>query len=136
MSYETKTVSGRDGLFQVEMRRGGKGDPLVYLHGAGGQDAWDPFFDLLAERYTVYQPFSPGWRGSTGLDHLDDVHDMAVFYLDLLHALGPASLPPGRPLARMGAGAALQRAAPGRVRGGSFLRPAGDPAAGPGQSHA
>ena len=92
MSYETKTVSVRDGLFQVEMRRGGKGDPLVYLHGAGGQDAWDPFFDLLAERYTVYQPFSPGWRGSTGLDHLDDVHDMALFYLDLFDALGLASV--------------------------------------------
>ena len=92
MSYETKMVSVRDGMFQVEMRTAGKGDPLVFLHGAGGQDAWDPFFDLLAQRYTVYQPFHPGWSRSTGLEHLDDVSDMAVFYLDLFDALGLASV--------------------------------------------
>lgn len=92
MSFETQTVSVRDGMFSIEMRRAGRGDPLVYLHGAGGQDAWDPFFDSLAQRFTVYQPFHPGWRGSTGLEHIDDVRDMAVFYLDLFDALGLASV--------------------------------------------
>src|SRR3989304_2114460 len=92
MRYETKRLSVRDGMFQVEMRPAGKGAPPVFLPGAGGQDAWDPFFDLLAERYTVYQPFHPGWSRSTGLEHLDDVSSMAVFYLDLFCALGLASV--------------------------------------------
>jgi pimeloyl-ACP methyl ester carboxylesterase len=92
MSFESQTVSVRNGMFQVEMRRAGKGDPLVFLHGAGGQAEWDPYFDMLAERSTVYVPSHPGWAGSTGIEHIDGVEDMAVFYLDLFDALGLSSV--------------------------------------------
>jgi pimeloyl-ACP methyl ester carboxylesterase len=88
MGYSEKQVSVRDGMFNVTVRHGGRGDPLVYLHGAGGQATWDPFMDMLAEEYTVFSPVHPGWPGSEGLDHLEDVVDMALFYLDLFDTLG------------------------------------------------
>jgi pimeloyl-ACP methyl ester carboxylesterase len=88
MGYSEERVSVRDGMFNVTVRHGGRGDPLVYLHGAGGQGTWDPFMDMLAEEYTVYSPVHPGWPGSEGLDHLEDVIDMALFYLDLFDTLG------------------------------------------------
>jgi pimeloyl-ACP methyl ester carboxylesterase len=88
MAHAEYRVSVRDGMFNVTVRHGGSGEPLVFLHGAGGQATWDPFMDLLAERYTVYSPVSPGWPGSEGIEHIDDVVDMALFYLDLFDTLG------------------------------------------------
>jgi pimeloyl-ACP methyl ester carboxylesterase len=88
MGFSEEQVSVRDGMFNVTVRHGGRGEPLVYLHGAGGQPTWDPFMDMLAEDYTVYSPVHPGWPGSEGLDNLEDVIDMALFYLDLFDALG------------------------------------------------
>jgi pimeloyl-ACP methyl ester carboxylesterase len=88
MSFKQQAVSVRDGMFNVSLRRGGKGEPLVYLHGSGGQSEWEPFLEMLSQDYDVIQPAHPGWPGSEGLEHLDDVIDMALFYLDLFDALG------------------------------------------------
>jgi pimeloyl-ACP methyl ester carboxylesterase len=88
MAFREETVSVRNGMFNISLRRGGSGAPLVYLHGAGGQGAWEPFLEQLSQDFDVIQPSGPGWPGSSGLDHLDDVIDMAVFYLDLFDALG------------------------------------------------
>ena len=41
------------------MHTAGSGDPVVFLHGAGGLE-WDAFLDGLAERFTVYAPEHPG----------------------------------------------------------------------------
>lgn len=70
------------------MYRGGSGDPLVFLHAAGIQRPDDVFLELLAQKYDVIVPVHPGWPGSDGLEHLDDVIDMAVYYGDLFDALG------------------------------------------------
>ncbi len=88
MPYTQQTVSVRNGMFNVSLRRGGSGVPLVYLHGAGGQSDWEPFLEMLSQDFDVIQPSGPGWPGSSGLEHLDDVVDMALFYLDLFDALG------------------------------------------------
>jgi pimeloyl-ACP methyl ester carboxylesterase len=88
MSFEQQTIPVRNGMFNISLMRGGKGDPLVYLHGAGGQSEWEPFLEMLSQDYDVIVPAGPGWPGSDGLEHLDDVVDMAVFYLDFFDALG------------------------------------------------
>jgi pimeloyl-ACP methyl ester carboxylesterase len=91
MGYKEEKVSVRDGMFNVTVRRGGSGDPLVFFHAAGGQATWDPFLEMLAQKYEVIQPMHPGWPGSDGLEHLDDVIDMAVYYCDFFDKLGLSS---------------------------------------------
>ena len=88
MPFEQQTVSVRNGMFNVSLRRGGDGAPLVYLHGSGGQGEWEPFLEMLSQGFEVIQPTHPGWPGSDGLDYIDDVIDMALFYHDLFDALG------------------------------------------------
>lgn len=85
---EHTTVSVRNGLFTTHLLRGGQGAPLVYLHAAGGLQEGSPWLGALARHYTVYAPWHPGWGPSTGLEHLDDVRDLATYYLDLFDALG------------------------------------------------
>ena len=67
MGFKEEKVSVRDGMFNVTVRRGGSGDPLVFLHAAGGQAAWDPFLEMLSQKYEVIVPIHPGWPGSEGL---------------------------------------------------------------------
>jgi pimeloyl-ACP methyl ester carboxylesterase len=88
MALKEQKVSVRNGMFNVTVYRGGSGDPLVFLHAAGGQRPDEPFLDLLAQKYELIVPIHPGWPGSDGLDHLDDVIDVAVYYGDLFDTLG------------------------------------------------
>jgi pimeloyl-ACP methyl ester carboxylesterase len=88
MGFKEEKVSVRDGMFNVTLRRGGSGDPLVFLHAAGGQAQWEPFLEMLSQKYDVIVPIHPGWPGSDGLEHLDDVIDMAVYYGDFFDAMG------------------------------------------------
>jgi pimeloyl-ACP methyl ester carboxylesterase len=92
MAYSEEKVSVRNGMFNVRVRRGGSGEPLVYLHAAGGQAEWDPFLELLARDFEVIQPMHPGWPGAEGLEHLDDVVDMGLYYLDLFDSMGLSSV--------------------------------------------
>lgn len=81
-------VSVCHGKFKTELFCRGEGKPLVFLHGAGGLAEWPPFLYLLAQHYRVYAPLHPGYRRSEGLEHLDDVIDLAIYYLDLFDTLG------------------------------------------------
>lgn len=95
MALKEETVSVRGGMFNVRLRHGGWGQPLVYLHGGTGGSAggsMSSFLDLLAERYEVYVPTHPGWGLSTGIEHLDNCVDMALFYHDFFDALGLTSV--------------------------------------------
>jgi pimeloyl-ACP methyl ester carboxylesterase len=87
MAFKTEMISVRDGMFEVETRCAGRGEPLVWLHHSGGHQDWFPFLDALAEKYMVFQPNHPGWGKSTGLEHIDDIIDFAVFYLDFFDAI-------------------------------------------------
>ena len=66
----------------------GTGDPLVYLHGVFGARIWSPFLEDLSKKYTVYAPLQPGFEDVDGLEKLDDVIDLALYYLTLIDALG------------------------------------------------
>lgn len=72
---------------RVEVLRGGQGEPLLFLHGAGGASAWAPYMDRLAEKFDVIVPSHPGFGRSDTPDWLDNMQDMAYFYLDYLDAL-------------------------------------------------
>jgi pimeloyl-ACP methyl ester carboxylesterase len=72
----------------VRYFEGGSGAPLVFLHGAGGITAADPFLGALAAKYHVYAPLLPGYGDSEECAELRDMLDVALHYLDLLDALG------------------------------------------------
>jgi len=71
----------------VEMRRGGTGETLLFLHGAGGVRAWAPYLAALAEKFSVLAPSHPGFGRSDTPDWLDNMSDMTFFYLDLIEQL-------------------------------------------------
>ena len=85
---EETTVSVRNGMFNIKLRTEGSGDPLLFLHSAGGLRGWDPFLAELAKSFTVYAPSHPGFESSSGLDELDDIIDLVVYYNDFLDAIG------------------------------------------------
>jgi len=62
MALDLKTVATPH--VPVRYLEGGAGTPLVFLHGAGGALANDPFLNKLAEKYHVYAPLLPGYGDS------------------------------------------------------------------------
>ena len=68
----------------------GRGEPLVFLHGAGGLFAENPFLDTLAERYRVLAPEWPGFGESKGEELLEDMLDFALHGWDVVDALDVA----------------------------------------------
>jgi pimeloyl-ACP methyl ester carboxylesterase len=72
----------------VNVMRGGKGPPLLFLHGSAGAGAWLPFMAALSERYDVIVPDHPGYGRSERPDWLDELSDLAYFYLDFIETLG------------------------------------------------
>ena len=72
---------------RLQVMRGGTGDRLVVLHGAGGAAAWLPYMEKLAQRFDVIVPQHPGFGGSKLPDWLETVVDLANFYLDFLDQL-------------------------------------------------
>jgi pimeloyl-ACP methyl ester carboxylesterase len=83
-SFSSHTVAG----CSVNVMRGGSGPPLLFLHGAGGAGMWLPYMDKLAARYDVIAPDHPGFGRSDKPAWLDDISDLAFFYLDFIEALG------------------------------------------------
>ena len=79
-----ETVAG----CRVRVMRKGHGEPLLFLHGAAGAGRWLPFMETLSERYDVIVPEHPGFGGSDTPDWLDNVGDLAFFYLDFIDHLG------------------------------------------------
>ena len=88
VDHQERLVSVRDGRLQIAVLEGGSGEPLVYIHGAGGLPGWSPYLDRLAQEFKVYAPYHPGVGPSTGLEHLDELWDLVLFYEELLDALG------------------------------------------------
>jgi pimeloyl-ACP methyl ester carboxylesterase len=72
----------------VRCYEGGDGPALLYLHGAGGLTADDPFLMALATRYHVFAPLLPGYGDSDEAPELREMLDITLHYLDLVDALG------------------------------------------------
>ena len=72
---------------RLNLRRGGAGQPLLYLHGANGAPAIAPFMETLATRFDVLVPAHPGFGESSEPEWLENMHDLAYFYLDFLKTL-------------------------------------------------
>jgi pimeloyl-ACP methyl ester carboxylesterase len=72
----------------VSVRRGGAGQPLLYLHGARGAGRWLPFMEALSQNFEVIVPEHPGFGQSETPNWLDNIGDLAYFYLDFIEGLG------------------------------------------------
>ena len=73
---------------KVHTLKGGTGEPLLLLHGAGGNTGWLKFAEALSDRYTVYYPSHPGYGKSDRPEWLESIQDMACFYSWYLETLG------------------------------------------------
>ena len=76
------------GATKVQVLIGGEGDPLVVLHGAGGNRGWRRWMDAVAERHTIYAPTHPGFGRSDAADWMEGIDDLARFYLWFLDVMG------------------------------------------------
>ncbi|MFI4935746.1 MAG: alpha/beta fold hydrolase [Caulobacterales bacterium] len=83
---ETKTVQTRHA--PIRYLEGGSGQPLVFIHGAGGVMAEDPLLNALAANYHVYAPFLPGYGESEECGSLRDMLDFTLHTWDVVEALG------------------------------------------------
>jgi pimeloyl-ACP methyl ester carboxylesterase len=72
----------------VRYFEGGSGAPLLFLHGAGGLTAGDPFFAKLATKFHVYAPLLPGYGDSEECHELRDMLDFTLHHWDVIDALG------------------------------------------------
>lgn len=61
---DTVTVAGID----VQVLSGGRGEPLLVLHGSGGNPGWMPYHEVLAAHFHVIAPTHPGF-GALGRSH-------------------------------------------------------------------
>src|SRR5690242_5364635 len=84
---KTRTVETRKGG-RCRVLEAGSGMPLVFLHGAGGLLADNPFLDRLASRFHVFAPELPGYGESTGEELLEDMLDFTLHGWDVADALG------------------------------------------------
>jgi pimeloyl-ACP methyl ester carboxylesterase len=82
-----RTIETKRGA-RCRVLEGGSGTPLVFLHGAGGVFAENPFLDELARRYHVFAPELPGYGESTGEELLEDMLDFTLHGWDVIAALG------------------------------------------------
>lgn len=88
MTLSTLTVNGRN----VSVLRGGKGAPLLYLHGFadvhGAAADFLPFHQRLCEQAHVIAPAHPGCADSDELPELHSIEDVVFHYLEVIDALG------------------------------------------------
>lgn len=72
----------------VRYLEGGVGPDLVFLHGAGGVTAEDPFLNALAKTHHVYAPLVPGYGDSEEAPEIRDMLDFTLHTWDVVAALG------------------------------------------------
>ena len=74
---------------RVHYFRGGSGEPVLFLHAAGGAGTWLDFHGLLAAAgFDVIAPDHPGFAKSDDFPLVEAMDDLVYHYLDVLDALG------------------------------------------------
>ena len=84
---ESRTIETRKGI-RCQVREAGEGEPLVYLHGAGGPMPEEPTLERLAERFHVLAPVWPGFGEEAGEELLEDMLDFTLHGWDVIESLG------------------------------------------------
>jgi pimeloyl-ACP methyl ester carboxylesterase len=69
---------------KVHFLTSGTGEPVLILHRDVGNPGWLPFYEHLAQHFTVYVPSHPGFDQSDRPDWMRKVRDMAMVYQWLL----------------------------------------------------
>lgn len=82
--FQNVTVRGQP----LRLLRGGSGAPLLWLRGADASDTWRDYMTELAQSFDIIAPEHPGFGNVLKPEWLDDIGDMAWFYLDLIDSLG------------------------------------------------
>jgi pimeloyl-ACP methyl ester carboxylesterase len=77
---------------KLHLLRGGRGEPLLILHGAGGNRGWLRYLQELSQRFQVYVPDHPGFGLSDRPEWIASIPDLACFYLWALEELGLSRL--------------------------------------------
>jgi pimeloyl-ACP methyl ester carboxylesterase len=80
---ETVTLGGAT----IALKRGGTGEPVIFLHGADGLTEWPALLDDLAKSYEVIVPDLPGFGQSNAPETVDDISDVAYLLMDMLEAM-------------------------------------------------
>src|SRR2546425_5000216 len=78
----------RVGGIEVQAWVGGRGAPLLVLHGAGANRGWLRWVQQVAEHFTVWAPTHPGFGASGDAEWMESVDDLARFYLWFIDAAG------------------------------------------------
>src|ERR1700744_1480083 len=74
---------------RVHLLRGGTGEPVLFLHAAGGAGTWLPFHEMLAGRgFEGIAPEHPGFGNSADSPGVGAIDDLVFHFRDVLDALG------------------------------------------------
>ena len=78
-----------NGAITMRVRVAGQGDPVLYLHPAGGL-FWDSFLERLSQSHTIYAPEHPGTTpgAEDAIGKVDSFFDLLLIYEELTRALG------------------------------------------------
>jgi pimeloyl-ACP methyl ester carboxylesterase len=88
-SEETRLPSGR----RWQVFSGGSGPTLLWLHGLKGVDPADPLLLALAAGHRVIAPAAPGFNDLDEVAAIDNIHELALDYDDLLRGLTLGGVP-------------------------------------------
>jgi pimeloyl-ACP methyl ester carboxylesterase len=73
---------------RVHLFQGGTGEPVLFLHAAGGAGQWHEIHQRLAGRFEVFAPDHPGFGGSDEFPEVEAIDDLVYHYLDVIDRLG------------------------------------------------
>jgi pimeloyl-ACP methyl ester carboxylesterase len=65
---------------KLHFLHGGIGEPMLILHRDIGNPGWLPFYEQLAQRFSVSVPYHPGFDKSERPDWMRNVRDLAAVY--------------------------------------------------------
>ena len=77
----------------LEVRRRGKGSPLLVLCGEEELEFDSPWLSDLAQKHELILPSAPGFGQSERPDWISNVDDLSYIYLDLVEKLGLKAVP-------------------------------------------